>query len=142
MSNIFGNYICLVDICRILKCAKKHTNVPNTIHKCTLFISKTNNRVVSSNINPDKYVNTDTRELLSSQLNDKIHITLREDTNQFSINSDEYVVFDSEAMKYLAMVLNASETAKVFTMADIIKTDCSVLCKRDNKPHNSDSLYI
>jgi len=99
-------------------------------------------RKISSNITPDEYVNRDTGELLSSEVNDKISLTIREDTNQFIINSDEYVVFDSDAIYYLTNYLSSTDRGKIMTIANMVKGDCSVVCQNNNHPHTPETLSV
>jgi len=99
-------------------------------------------RKVQSKLVPSEYANTETGELLSSEVKDKISITMKEDTNQFIINSDEYVVFDSDAIHYLTNRLSNTERGKIVTIANMVKGDCSVICQNNNHPHTPETLSI
>ena len=103
-------------------------------------MQKTRPRRVSSKVLPTDYVNTETGELLSSECKDKISITLKENTNQFIINSDEFVTFDSEAMRYLSANIMSADLNRIFDMANMLKTDCSILTQNNNHPHDTDTL--
>lgn len=93
-----------------------------------------------SSIHPSDYVNTETGELLSSEVNNKVNITIKEDTGLFTISSDEYVTFDSKAMAYICSQLNKSDIARVFKMSDMVKGNCSILYQDNNFPHTTETL--
>ncbi len=103
-------------------------------------MNTTSKRIVSSTIIPDDYVNKDTGEMLNSQIKDKVHITLKQDTNQFIINSDEYVVFDADAIYYLSAYLSSTDRGRIMSIANMVKGDCSVICNGNNHPHTTESL--
>jgi hypothetical protein len=96
----------------------------------------------NSKLIPDQYVNIETGELLSSEVKNNITITMKEGTNQFIINSDEYVTFSSEAMIYLAKEFSNVDIARVFKMGNMLKGDCSVISQNNNHPHTSDTLAV
>lgn len=93
-----------------------------------------------SKINPSDYVNIDTGELLSSEANNKVSITIKESSGLFSISSDEYVTFDSKAMAYICSQLNKADIARVFRMSNMVKGNCSVLYQGNNFPHTTETL--
>ena len=99
-------------------------------------------RKVQSKVIAEDYVNKETGELLSSEAKDTISITLKEKTNQFIINSDEYVVFDADAIYYLTNHLSSTERGKIMTIANMVKGDCSVICQNNNHPHTPETLSL
>lgn len=105
-------------------------------------MNKVTPRKISSKLSPNQYVNKHTNELLSSEGDDNITITMKKGTNQFIINSDEYVTFSSEAMIYLAKELSNVDIARVFKMGNMLKGDCSVVSQDNNHPHTSDTLAV
>lgn len=105
-------------------------------------MNTTEKRKITSKLFPDEYINAETGELLSSEADEKISITLKENTNQFIINSDEYVVFDSDAIHYLTNRLSTTERGKIVTIANMVKGDCSVICQNNNHPHTPETLSI
>jgi hypothetical protein len=105
-------------------------------------MNKTSKRKTKELINPIDYVNTETGELLTSELKEGIKITLLKDTNQFIINSDEYVIFDADAIYYLTNHLSSTERGKVMTLANMLKGECSVLCQNNNHPHTPNTLSL
>jgi hypothetical protein len=105
-------------------------------------MNSTKERKVSSSIIPDQYVNTETGELLSSEVNDSVTITLKEKTNQFIINSNEYIVFDSNAIMFLTEHLNSTERGKILAMANMVKGDCCIITQKNNHPHTPETLSV
>lgn len=93
-----------------------------------------------SKLHPSEYANVDTGELLSSETKEGISISMKEKTNQFIINSDEYVVFDSNAIQYLIKYASKGDVTRVFTMSDMVKGDCSIICQGNNHPHTPETL--
>ncbi len=93
-------------------------------------------------INPEEYVNTDTGEILSSEIKQGISLVLNKQTNQFIIDSDEYVTFDADAIYYLAEHLNAADRGKVMLLANMVKGDCCVLYQNNNHPHTPETLSV
>jgi hypothetical protein len=89
---------------------------------------------------PNEYVNIETGETLASEATTNVHITMKEDTQYFTIDSDEYIVFDSGAMEYLNRVLPKSDMARVLQMGNMVKGDCSILFQKNNIPHDSNTL--
>ena len=87
-----------------------------------------------------EYVNAETGETLASEAKDGITIKMTEDTKYFTIDSDEYVVFDSKAINYLAKELAKSDMARVLRLGNMVKGDCSIICQDNNKPHDSETL--
>lgn len=99
-------------------------------------------RKVSSKINPEDYVNHDTGELMNSEVKDGVSITFKESTNQFIIDSDEYVVFDADAIYYLTNQLSNADRGKIMTIANMVKGDCSIICQTNNHPHTPETLSV
>lgn len=105
-------------------------------------MNNTKLRRVTKTIEVDDYVNHKDGTLLSSEFENKVSITIKEKTNQFIINSDEYVVFDSEAIIYLTNYLTNTERGKLFVIANMVRGDCSVLCQNNNHPHTPETLSL
>ena len=79
---------------------------------------------------------------MASELGNKITITMKENTNQFIINSNNYTTFTAEAMEYLTSELSNVDLARVFKMSNMLRTDCSVICQGNNHPHTPESLSV
>jgi len=105
-------------------------------------MNKVQNRMKNSTIIPSDYANIKTGELLSSEVKENIRITIKEGTNQFIINSDEYVTFTSEAMIYLADKLSNVDVARVFKLSNMLKGDCCIISQEDKSPHTSETLSL
>jgi hypothetical protein len=105
-------------------------------------MNNTKQRKIQSKLHPENYVNVDTGELLSSEVKNNVTITLKEGTNQFIINSDEFVTFSSDAIDYLTRELSNSDISRVFKMGNMLKTDCSIICKDNNHPHDAETLSV
>jgi len=105
-------------------------------------MNKTKKRTIKSALNPKEYVNSETGELLSSELNEKVSLTLNQKTNQFIVNSDEYVLFDANAIYYLSLHLNNTDKGKILQLANMVRGDCSVICQNNNHPHTPETLSV
>lgn len=95
---------------------------------------------ITSKLPVEMYANTETGETLASELGKTISISVKQDTDQFIINYDNFVTFQDSAMYYIANVLTKSEVSLVFTMSRMLKTDCCILSQENNHPHNSETL--
>ena len=64
----------------------------------------------SKNIKLDleRYVNTDTGELLSSEIKQELNYKITEEGNYVIITSDDFVVLDSKTVKFLSTVSSKS----------------------------------
>lgn len=107
-----------------------------------LLMQLTKKVTVSSKSLPSDYINPETGETLASECNGNISVTLKEGTDQFVINSDDYVIFDVGAMEYLNRVITKADTSRVHTMSRMLKTDCSVVCQANNHAHTADTLPV
>jgi hypothetical protein len=104
------------------------------------------NRIVkpraSKKVNLDltKYVNADTGELLTSELNrDKMVVTVTEEGNYVVITSDDYVVLDCKTVNYLAEVLSRTEMNNILMMTTDLKTPLNIVYNGP-QPHSNESL--
>lgn len=95
---------------------------------------------ISSNIHPDNYVNIHTGETLSSESSDKVSLVIREATEEFIMSSKNYVVFDNNAVMYLTNHLSTTERARIFSIANMVRTNCSVVYQNNNHPHTPETL--
>lgn len=104
------------------------------------------NTTIQKNINfkghPDEYINVTTGELLSSEIKEGIKISIKQGTNQFIINSDNYVSFTKEALEYLYRELSNVDIGKITVISNMLKTDCSIVCQDNNHPHTPETLSI
>jgi hypothetical protein len=87
-----------------------------------------------------KYVNTETGELLTSELKDsKMVVTITEKGDYVIITSDDYIVLDSQAVSYLASVLSRTEFSSVMAMTADLKTPLNLVFNGP-KPHTNETL--
>ncbi len=93
-----------------------------------------------SNLHTDKYVNHETGESMRSETKSNERVQKKRPTGTFQINSDNYVMFDDNAVKYLLKVLNRTDVSRVFQMGNMTRGECSVLSHPNNRPHTSESL--
>lgn len=93
-----------------------------------------------SNIHTDKYVNHETGETMRSETKSNERVQKKKPNGTFEINSDNYVMFDDNAVKYLLKVLNRTDVSRVFQMGNMTRGECSVISHPNSKPHTSDSL--
>lgn len=88
----------------------------------------------------DKYVNSETGELLVSELHQaKTNITVRTEGDYVIIKSDNYVVIDSQALEYIRTMLNRSEVGSVLAMTEDLKTPLNIVYNH-NIPHTNQTL--
>lgn len=88
------------------------------------------------------YVNIETGETLVSESKAGTEITVKEKPEYFTINSNEYIIFDSAAINYLNNILPKADVSRIYLMSNMLKGDCSVICQSNNHPHNSETLPI
>lgn len=93
-----------------------------------------------SNINVDKYANTETGETMRSETKSKERIQKKVPIGTFEVHSDNYVTFDDNAVKYLLKVLNRTDVSRVFQMGNMTRGACSVISHPNSRPHTSESL--
>ncbi len=105
-------------------------------------MQKINKRMKQSKIHPADYVHRDTGENMAEKVDETTSISLKEDTGQFIVNSNEYIVFDAGAMQYVQNALAKSDVSRVFTMTTMLKTEYSVLYQGNNRPHNANTLSV
>lgn len=87
-----------------------------------------------------KYVNTDTGELLVSEIRrDKMAVTVTEEGNYVVITSDDYVVLDCKTVNYLSEVLSKPEMQSILKMATDLKTPLNIVYNGP-QPHSNESL--
>ena len=87
-----------------------------------------------------KYVNSDTGEMLSSELGkDKMSINITEEGGCVIITSDDYIVLDSKTVKYLATQLSRTEINSMIMMATDLKTPLNIVYNGP-QPHTNKSL--
>lgn len=89
-----------------------------------------------------RYVNTDTGELLTSELSkDRMAVTITEEGNYVVITSDDYVVLDCKTVNYLSDVLSKPEMQSILKMATDLKTPLNIVYNGP-QPHSNDSLQL
>lgn len=92
------------------------------------------------NLDLTKYVNSDTGELLTSELRrDKMAVTITEEGNYVVITSDDYVVLDCKTVNYLSEVLSKPEMQSILKMATDLKTPLNIVYNGP-QPHSNESL--
>ena len=92
------------------------------------------------NLDLSKYVNSDTGELLTSELNkDKMIVSVTQEGNYVVITSDDYVVLDCKTVNYLSAVLSKPELQSIVLMATDLKTPLNIVYNGP-QPHSNDTL--
>ncbi len=92
------------------------------------------------NLDVTKYVNSDTGELLTSELRrDKMVVTVTEEGNYVVITSDDYVVLDCKTVNYLSEALSRTEMNNILMMATDLKTPLNIIYNGP-QPHSNESL--
>ncbi len=93
-------------------------------------------------VHPSDYVNKETGETMDSECKDNVKLSVREGTDLFTVSTNNYIVFDADAMAYMQSTLAKTDVSRVFTMTGMLRTDCSVLYQSNNHPHNSSTLPV
>ena len=89
---------------------------------------------------PDEYVNINTGETLLSEMQaaeERIKVT--KDTDLITITSEEYMVIDSNAWKYMVTLINNVDRDRVHLMGDTLKTDFNIVFNH-NTPYTEEKL--
>jgi len=86
-----------------------------------------------------KYANTNTGEILSEELEDKVSIVVNKDTDMSVVSYSDYSVISTEAIIILSQILNNSDFANVIKMAVVVKTPMSIVFN-DTIPHTNETL--
>lgn len=91
-------------------------------------------------IKGDEYGNYSTGETLNDAVQgDTVYHKRKGDT--FHIDSDNYIVFDGEAARYLCRTLSAVDQARVMQMGNMLYTDCSIVYNNTERTaHSSETL--
>jgi hypothetical protein len=84
------------------------------------------------------YVNIETGELLISEFNNKT-IEVKEDTNLFSINKENYAVISTDAILRLQEILNPLQLGYLLKLLPLTKTELNVVYNH-SVPHTNKSL--
>lgn len=95
-----------------------------------------------ASIHPSDYVNKETGETMDSECKDNVKLSMREGTDQFTVSTNNYIVFDADAIAYVQNAVAKADVSRVFTMTSMLRTDCSVLYQNNNHPHNSNTLPV
>jgi hypothetical protein len=95
--------------------------------------------VTESNIPMDEYKHISTGKTMLDE-SDGNTAKMQKPTDHFRIDTDNYVVFSSDAVEYLLRTLNRTDVSRVFQIGNMVIGDCSVICSANYKPHSSDTL--
>lgn len=87
----------------------------------------------------ERYVNTDTGELLSSEIKQELNYKITEEGNYVIITSDDFVVLDSKTVRYLSTELSRTEMHNLLMMTTDLKTPLN-LVYNGPRPHTNDTL--
>ena len=89
-----------------------------------------------------KYVNEETGELLTSELQrDKMVVTVTKEGDYVVITSDDYVVLDCKTVNYLSDILSRTEMNNILIMATDLKTPLNIVYNGP-QPHSNESLQV
>jgi hypothetical protein len=104
------------------------------------------NKVIKARVNKSvsidytKYVNAETGELLSSELEGgKMKITMTEEGKMIIMSSDNFIILDANTVKYLDQVLSTSEMGHIMKMTVDLKTPLNLIYN-GAYPHSNKSL--
>jgi hypothetical protein len=90
-------------------------------------------------VNLDQFINSDTGELLVSELQKAI-IEIKEDTGNVIINYDEYIAIDSACFRFCYENLSIEDFGRLNIMSDTTFTSFNIVCNTNKVPYTDDTL--
>jgi len=93
-------------------------NFPRNMKPTTIYTKR--------NIDTSNYVNTVTGETLFSEFPNTTSINIK-DENLAIVNSDEYIIIDSKAFRYIQTIFSAADLAKIQRLSDMVKGTYNLL---------------
>lgn len=87
------------------------------------------------------YVNTLTGETLYSEYPDTTSINLKNESHVI-LGSKNFIMFDSNAFKYVQTICSPADLSKILRIADMVKGDYNFVCGKDGTPHIPKTLRI
>jgi len=93
----------------------------------------------TSDVDISKYVNFETGEVMSSEIGGSASIVVKEDTGMSIVNSSDFAIIDTDAVRYLFEVLNDIDFGRLLKMSLTTKTPFNILFNH-NTPHSNKSL--
>jgi len=78
------------------------------------------------NIDTRNYVNTTTGETLFSEFPNTTSINVK-DENLAIVNSEEYIIVDSKALRYIQMIFSPTDLAKIHRLSNMVKGNYNLL---------------
>jgi hypothetical protein len=95
---------------------------------------------VKVKVDVSQYVNMETGESLGDELNGKgVVTTITEDGKYVVVNSDDFTIVDSQAMRYLTECLTRSELGSLGIMTSDLKTPLNLVFNY-SVPHTNETL--
>jgi len=85
-------------------------------------------------IDISNYVNTTTGETLFSEFPNTTSINIK-DENFAIVNSEEYIIIDSKAFRYIQTIFSSADLAKVQRLSDMVKGTYNLLHDNKGIPH-------
>jgi hypothetical protein len=95
-------------------------------------------KTTKKKIDTDAYVNKDTGEVLTSEF-PGVKSVNTVDQDLVIMNSSEYVIIDSKAVKYIEQNFSAVDLGRILKMADMTYGPYNILYNQTT-PHDKDSL--
>jgi hypothetical protein len=86
------------------------------------------------NIDTSNYVNTLTGETLFSEFPNTTSINIK-DENLAIVNSEEYIIIDSNAFRYTQTIFSAADLAKIQRLSDMVKGTYNILYDQNGVAH-------
>lgn len=94
-----------------------------------------------SKLRTDEYFNGKTGETLESELDYDGSAFTNKRTGNFTIESDDFVSFDTAAVEYLLREFNKPDVSRVLKMSTMAHNEFCVILQKNNRPHTSKTLY-
>ena len=92
-------------------------------------------------LNPCDYVNKHTGELLSDETPNITSINVK-NPDLVIIDTLEYMIIDTNALRFLQSILSKTDIEKIIRMADMVDTEYNILCDKMKKPYSTVNLRI
>lgn len=109
--------------------------------KCITFVKIITMKHIykKEKIDTSKYVNIETGESLESEIPNITSVN-KINTDMVIISSDEYIIIDSKALKYIRENFSNVEAARILDMSNMVKGCYNVLYKDKQTAHTKESL--
>ena len=87
------------------------------------------------------YVNIHTGESLSTELPNITSVNIK-DQNFSIIDTLEYIILDSKALRYIQSICSNADMARIYRLSNMVRGIYNILHDNNEKPHSPQSLRV